>query len=60
MQQGEIDGADNGNAGATTTLQQLSDYPLVVPPSVSDSSPPDTTITSAIDSSTGLDTQSGR
>ena len=59
VQQGEIDGADNGNAGAATTLQQLSDYPLVVPPSVSDSSPPDTTITSAIDSSTGLDTQNG-
>jgi hypothetical protein len=40
-------------------LQQLSDYTLVVPPSVSDSSPPDTTITSAIDSSTGLEPQDG-
>jgi hypothetical protein len=59
VQRGEVDGADNGNAGAATTLQQLPSSFLLVPPIATGSSPPDTAITSAIDSSTGLDIQNG-
>jgi hypothetical protein len=59
VQLGEVDGADNGNAGAATTLQQLPGSNLVMPPAALGSSPPDTAITSAIDSSTGLDIQNG-
>ena len=57
--QGEVDGADIGNEGAVTTLQQLPGSTLAAPPFALDTTPPDTIITSAIDSSTGLDIQNG-